>query len=84
MVIILKNEIFKDKILNYKNDEYTIYFNNRLIQCNVFDEENCTAMMWAVHHEWKCGVQFVFNCYRYWATLVIRAGDGTGHFLHSK
>ena len=41
-------------------------------------------MLWAVRHEWPSGEQFEFNCYRHWATLVIRAGDGTGHFLYSK
>ena len=34
--------------------------------------------------EWPSGVWFSFNCYRYWATLVLREGNGTGHFLHIK
>ena len=29
---------------------------------NVFNEENRTAMLWAVRHEWTSGVQFAFNC----------------------
>ena len=30
-------------------------------------------------------MQFTFNCYRHWATLVVQdTGDGSGHFLHSK
>ena len=42
-------------------------------------------MLWAVQHEWPSGAQFTFNCYRNWATLVVRdTGDGSGHFLHSK
>ena len=42
-------------------------------------------MLWAVRHEWPSGVQFTFNCYRHWYTLVVRdTGDGSGHFLHSK
>ena len=42
-------------------------------------------MIWAVRHEWPSGVQFTFNCYRHWATLVVRhTGDRSGHFLHSK
>ena len=52
---------------------------------NVFNEENRTAMLWAVRHEWPSGAQFTFNCYGHWATLVVRdTGDGSGHFLHSK
>ena len=28
---------------------------------------------------------FTFNCYRHWATLVVRnTADGSGHLLHSK
>ena len=52
---------------------------------NAFNEENWTAMLWAVQHKWPSGAQFTFNCYRHWATLVVRdMGDGSGHFLHSK
>ena len=52
---------------------------------NAFNEENRTAMLWAVCHEWTSGAQFAFNCYCYWATLVVwDRGDGSGHFLHSK
>ena len=41
-------------------------------------------MLWEVRHECPSGVWFAFNCYRHWATLVIRAGNGTVHFLHIK
>ena len=41
-------------------------------------------MLWAVRQELPSGVQFAFNWYRHWATLVIRAGDGTSHFLYSQ
>ena len=52
---------------------------------NAFNEENRTAMLWAVRHEWPSGAQFTFNCYRHWATLVVRnTEDGSGHFLQSK
>ena len=52
---------------------------------NAFDEENRTAMLWSVWHEWPSGAQFTFNCYHHWATLVVRdTRDGSGHFLHSK
>ena len=32
---------------------------------NAFNEENRTAMLWAVCHEWPSGAQFTFNCYRH-------------------
>ena len=52
---------------------------------NAFNEDNLTAMLWAVWHKWPSGAQFTFNCYRHWATLVVRdTGDRSGHFLHSK
>ena len=41
-------------------------------------------MLWVVRHEWLSGACFEFNCYRHYATLVTRAGDGTGNFLYSK
>ena len=51
---------------------------------NAFNEDNRTAMLWYVLHKWPSGAQFTFNCYRHWATLVVRdIGDGSGHFLHS-
>ena len=52
---------------------------------NAFNEENRTAMLWAVWHEWPGGAQFTSNYYRHWATLVVRQNaDGSGQFLHSK
>ena len=52
---------------------------------NLFNEENRTAMLLAVRHEWPGGAQFTFNFYHHWATLVVRnTPDGSGHFLHSK
>ena len=52
---------------------------------NAFNEENRTAMLWAVRHEWPSGAQFTFNCYCHWATLVVwYTGDGSGHFSHRK
>ena len=53
--------------------------------CNAFNEENRTAMLWAVRNEWPSGAQFTFNTYHNWETLVVRdIGDGSGNFLHSK
>ena len=41
-------------------------------------------MLWEVRHDWPSGAQFSFNCYRHWSTLVTRADNGNGHFLHRK
>ena len=42
-------------------------------------------MLWAVRHKWPSGARFTYNCYRHWATLVVRnTEDGSVHFLHSK
>ena len=38
---------------------------------NAFNEENRTAILWDIRHEWPSGAQFTFNCYRQWATLVV-------------
>ena len=52
---------------------------------NAFNEENRTAMLWSVRHEWPSAAQFTLNCYYHWATLVVRdTGDGSGQFFHSK
>ena len=48
---------------------------------NAFNEENRTAMLWDVQNEWPGGGQFIFNCYRHWAMLVVRdTADRSGHF----
>ena len=31
---------------------------------SVLNEENRTAMLWAVKNEWPSGAKFMFNCYR--------------------
>ena len=51
---------------------------------NAFNEENRTAMLWAVRHKWPSGARFAFNCYYHWSIMAIRAGDGMGNFLFSK
>ena len=52
---------------------------------NAFNEDNRTAMLWDIRHKWPSGVQFTFNCYCHWGTLVVRdTEDGSGHFLHRK
>ena len=52
--------------------------------CNAFNEENCTSMLWAVCHKCPSGAQFTFSCYCHWDILMIRAGNGAGHFLYIK
>ena len=39
---------------------------------NAFNEKNQTSTLWAVQHEWPSGVQFTFNCYCHWVTLVVQ------------
>ena len=51
---------------------------------NTFNEENRTAMMWALRHTCPSGLRFAFSCYHLWVTLLIRAGNRMGHFLHRK
>jgi hypothetical protein len=51
---------------------------------NAFNEQNRTAMLWTVRHEWPSGARFTFNCYKHWGTLVIRNNNGTGTFIYSK
>ena len=43
-----------------------------------------TKILWVLQHEWPSGLRFSFNCVCHWETLVIREGDGTGHFLSIK
>ena len=59
--------------------------NNSTCKWNASNEENQTAMLWAVQNELRSGTQFTFNFYRHWTTLVVRdTGDGSVHFLHRK
>jgi hypothetical protein len=52
---------------------------------NAFNEQNRTAMLWTVRHEWPSGARFAFNCYRHWSALVLRDNrNGTADFLFSK
>jgi hypothetical protein len=41
---------------------------------NAFNEGNRMLMLWTTRHEWAWGAQFIFNCYRHFAMLVIRTG----------
>ena len=38
---------------------------------NGFNELSRLAMLWNVRHRWLAGARFVFNCYRYWAQLLL-------------
>jgi hypothetical protein len=51
---------------------------------SAFNEGNRIVVVWTVQFEWTSGARFVFNCYRHWAILVIRAGNGLALFLFSK
>ena len=39
---------------------------------NEYNEENRTAMLWDVWHEWPSGAQFTFNRYRHWVYMCDR------------
>ena len=52
---------------------------------NTFNEDNQTEMLWSIQNDWPSGVQFTFNCYCHWSSLVVHiTEDESGHFLHSK
>jgi hypothetical protein len=51
---------------------------------NAFNEQNRMSMLYTVQHEWPTGARIVFNCYKHWATLVLRGNNGTGTFIFSK
>ena len=41
--------------------------------------------VFAVQNEWPSGTQFTFNCFRHWATMVVRnTEDRSDHLLHSR
>ena len=50
---------------------------------NAFNELNRYQLLWTVRHEWPSGSHFVFNCYKFWSTLIIRDGK-KGEFIFSK
>ena len=37
-----------------------------------FNELNRLVMLWTVFHCWPEGGRFAFNCYRYWAHILLR------------
>ena len=49
---------------------------------HAFNEKNLTDMLWTMRYEWPSGARFAFNCYRHWATLMIRTGNRKGKLLH--
>ena len=51
---------------------------------NAFNEMNREHMLWVIRHEWPQGARFAFNCYRFWATLLVRGKNGQGTTLLSK
>ena len=49
-----------------------------------FSEISQFRMMCTVRHLRPPGARFFFNCYCHWSSLVLRDGNGTASFLHSK
>ena len=41
-------------------------------------------MLRSIRYYFPSGLRFAFNCYRYWAIIVVRDVGGGGHFLHKK
>ena len=39
---------------------------------NGFNEMSRLSMLLTVQHLWPAGARFAFNCYRYWAQLLLR------------
>ena len=47
---------------------------------NGFNKLSRLAMLWTVHHWCPAGVRFEFNCYRYWAQLLLhQLGGAASH-----
>ena len=49
-----------------------------------FNEINIIGMLWIFRHLFPSGDHFVINCYPHWSLLVLRNGNGTDSFLHSR
>ena len=41
-------------------------------------------MLWTVQHVWMSGGHFFIKCYHHWSLLVLRNGNETAIFLHSR
>ena len=41
-------------------------------------------MLYIVFHLWPYGACFLFNCYWNWSLIVLRNGNGTVSFIHSR
>ena len=39
--------------------------------CNGFNELIRLVMLWTVRHRWNTGDIFSFNCYKYWAQIIL-------------
>ena len=48
-----------------------------------FNEIHRVGMLRTVRNLWPSGARFVFNCY-HWSSLVLRNGNGTASFMHSR
>ena len=66
---------------NYQEEEWGLLL---IGAQNEFNEENRTAMLLDVSHEWSSSAHFTFNCYCHWETVMVRNLEGSGHFLYRK
>ena len=51
---------------------------------NAFNSINRHHMLWSVRHLWPSGDIFTFNCYKNWAQLIVRGGEGECEVVLSK
>jgi hypothetical protein len=52
---------------------------------NAFNEGNCIALLWTVHHLWPSGDRFCLNVYQHWSNiLIIQGADGMALVIMSQ
>ena len=51
---------------------------------NAFNYINQIGMLSTVSHLWTSRARFILNFYYHWSLLILRNGNGTGSFLHSR
>ena len=51
---------------------------------NGFNKLSRLEMFWTVFNRWPAGASFAFNCYRYWAKIILRQPGGVTVILLSQ
>ena len=69
----------------WDNKPATTYWIFLLVDAKtLFNEINQIGMLWTFRHLWPSGACFVFNCYCHWSSPVLRNGNRTASFMHSR